>query len=1618
MTQTAEALKAELIDEVAKRLRERLSAEQAPAAEQFLRRFYRSVLPDEVLSLAPETLLGACLALWQLGQHRKPGEPRLRVYNPTYEEHGWQTGHSVLEAVNDDMPFLVDSVAMELHHHELVLYQVIHPVVRVERDTDGLLLGLASAEATGSGTIAESYMHFEFDQITDPAKLEELRRRLESVLEDVRLAVTDWPAMCAHIREILSQLGTDPPPLPPEQLEEDAAFLHWLDDNNFTFLGYREADLVEEDGQSLLRVRPETSLGILRKPSLLNGEGHRERALSPEMAHYAQRPELLIVTKSNHRSTVHRPVHLDYVGVKRFADDGRVIGEHRFLGLFTSTAYNRSARSIPLLRKKVASTVERAGFATNSHDGKALVHILETFPRDELFQIGEADLLQTSLGILRVQERQRLALFVREDPFQRFISCLVYVPRDHFNTELRLRIREILEHAFAGTVTAFYTQISDLPLAQVHFVVRTTPGEVPEYNVAQIEARLVTAARTWTDRLKQVLVERSGGQRGLGLLRRYAHAFPTAYREAFQPESVLSDIDALEEVLRSGSMRLSLYRSIATAEARVRFKVYHTGEELALSDILPKLENMGLRVLAEIPYEVHPAGDAGAPPDSAWIRDFELASPEGQPIDIGAAREQFQETLQRVWQGEVEDDGFNHLVVRAGLSCQQVVVLRAYCKYMRQMGVTFSQRYIEATLARNSVLARLLVELFAVRFDPRLPAVQQDGAEAREAAAEELRRRIREALDQVSNLDEDRIVRLFLKLIEATLRTNFYQHGADGGCKPYLAFKFASKKLSELPQPRPHVEIFVYSPRFEGIHLRGGRVARGGLRWSDRPEDFRTEVLGLMKAQMVKNAVIVPVGSKGGFVVKRPPAGRQAYLEEGQACYRLFIRGLLDLTDNLQDGAVVQPPDLVRYDGDDPYLVVAADKGTATFSDIANEVAAGYGFWLGDAFASGGRTGYDHKKMAITARGGWECVKRHFRELGMDIQNEDFTAVGVGDMSGDVFGNAMLLSPHLRLVGAFNHLHIFIDPEPDAETGFAERKRLFELPGSTWKDYNPQLISAGGGVFERSAKTIPLSPEVMSRLGLSKDTVAPNDLIKALLKTQVDLLWFGGIGTYVKASDESHADTGDRSNDGVRIQGQDLRCRVVGEGANLGLTQRGRVEFALGGGKINTDFIDNSGGVDCSDHEVNIKILLDGVVASGELTHKHRNQLLEEMTQEVAQLVLRDNYLQSQAISVEASRGVSALAQQRRTIRALERAGKLKRRLEALPDDDALDQRLSSDQGLTRPEIAVLLSYAKLTLFEQLMSSDLPDDPLLVEDLVRYFPEPLQSPYRAQIEQHRLRREIIATHTTNSMVNRVGPTFITRMAERTSKPPSEIARAYIVVRDAFRLRPLWAEIEALDNLVPAALQLAMIHDSGDLVEQATAWLLRRNGQRINVTASVDELGAGVDQLSENLANILPPSQSEHLGSQARGLESGGVPAALARQVASLLYLASACDIVHIAGGQRPIPEVGRTYFAIGERFSLSWLREKAGDLVAKTAMQKEAVAALLDDLFAHQRDITRCALDSAGDTAEEATASWLQQHHEDITRIDSLLEDIRTATTVDLAALTVANHQLRRLASC
>ncbi|VVE73794.1 NAD-glutamate dehydrogenase [Pandoraea captiosa] len=1639
-----------------------MAQERAPGVaalfEPFVRHYYGLADAEDVVSRSVADLYGAAMAHWQLGQKFVSGEPRIRIYNPTLDQHGWHCSHTVVEIVNDDMPFLVDSVTMEINRQGLALHSAFHPVYRIRRDATGKRLSVAPGSSNGGeateddGSRFESYIHIEVDRFSEPERIQALADGLQRVLGDVRAAVEDWRAMqaAAHAAiESLTQRAARKDVSADErtQIDEAQAFLDWMLGRHFTFLGYRDYELVERDGEHYLQGVTGTGLGVLRE-SRRDASTPDVTRLSPGAIGIVQASAPIFLTKANSRASVHRPGYLDYVGVKRFDAQGNVCGERRFLGLYTSTVYMVPADEIPLVRRKVAEVIRRTGFLPNGHLAKTLATILEQYPRDELFQIEVDQLADIAMGILRLQERQRTRLFVRRDRFDRYVSCLVFVPREKFNTDLRIRVQNLLLAAYHGTSVEFTPQLSESMLARIQITVRTEPGKVPDVDVNDLEARIVETTRRWQDDLSDALREQLGEERGTRAMRRYAQAFPAGYREDYAARVAVRDVALIEPLLSAqppasqtgasdtagmGSatpLAMQLYRPLEASPGTLRFKIYQAGEPIALSRSLPMLEHLGVRVNDERPYRIEPA-DTGV----VWMHDFGMTSLDGADVDLEHARARFEDAFARIWAGDVENDDLNRLVLQAGLTWREVRILRAYAKYIRQVGSTFSNAYIENALTGNPSIAGMLVRLFLARFDPSL------SADVRDSRAEQLRAQIHAALEDVPNLDEDRILRQFLGVLEATLRTNYFQSAKDalqGGAqsshdphdshKAYLSFKFDPSKVPGLPEPKPMFEIWVYSPRVEGVHLRGGRVARGGLRWSDRREDFRTEVLGLVKAQMVKNTVIVPVGSKGGFVVKQPPSpgDRDAYLAEGVACYQTFLRGLLDLTDNYVDGQLVPPPQTVRIDGDDPYLVVAADKGTATFSDYANAISAEYGFWLGDAFASGGSVGYDHKKMAITARGAWESVKRHFSEMGVDTQTQDFTVVGIGDMSGDVFGNGMLLSRHIRLVAAFDHRHIFLDPTPDAATSFAERERLFQLPRSSWADYDAKLISPGGGIFARTAKTIALSPQIREWLGVDATEMAPNDLLRALLTAPVDLLYNGGIGTYVKASTETHAQVGDRANDGLRVNGAELRCKVVAEGGNLGLTQLGRIEYAQHGGRINTDAIDNSAGVDCSDHEVNIKILLGLVVTDGEMTLKQRNALLAEMTEEVGTLVLRDNYLQTQALSLGRLRSAAALDADARFMRYLERAQRLARAIEFLPDDEALDARRAAGSGLTSPERAVLMAYSKMWLYDLLLASDLPDADFVAEGLPSYFPTPLAARCGAAMQRHPLKREILATMQANALVNRAGVTFVHRLSEETGAEPADVVRASLAARGAFGLDALWRDIDALDARVSHETQASLFAALDQWHEQATLWFLRR--RLTDVPQTVARLRSVLDPILPTLDTLVSGDAAQEAQARCQAMIDAGVPPLLAQTAAGIGARVALLDIAEVASTTGCEPALAaQVYFALDAPLGYGWLHTGVLGLPMQTHWQRLARATLLEELSVLRRRLTASVLDRAsrgpgdaapsdetaqGSPASRLVANWQTAHAEALARYHRVLADQVATGNADLAMLSVSLKSL------
>ncbi|MFU8876573.1 MAG: NAD-glutamate dehydrogenase [Wenzhouxiangellaceae bacterium] len=1625
-----------------------LGSEVPEATVEFARQFLRSVPDLEADESDIADLVGMVQSAFELLRQRKPGEIKFRITNPDREQHGWRSTHTVIEIVNDDMPFLVDSVNLALSRLELGVHLILHPVLRIRRDQGGHLLGL-SHDPDDDEAVSESLIHIRIDRQTSPEMLARIKRRILSALADVRVAVEDWKEMRQKAMEIADELAESRSGLDAEDLSEAREFFKWLANDHFTFLGYREYEIQEHQDERVLQAVEESGLGLMRARS----SSHPMRPLS-ELSGETRVPREevrpIIITKTNGRATVHRDGYMDYISILRFDEQGRVSGEKRIIGLFTSGAYIRRCQDTPLVRVKVDRVLRESGLRPGSHAGKALLHILETLPRDELFQAEVDELMQISVGILNLQERSQTRLFVRRERFGRFHSCMVFIPRDRFNTENRRKVQTILKRALKGDRLDFSVQVGESRLARMHVIVRQRPGTQAEFDVSEIEQRIKQAIRSWDDELGEILVRQCGEEKGLNLLRRFGQAFPMSYQGDVAPHVASFDVLTAAALRNVEDLQMSLYKPRRRTQGMLRFKIFKYEAPIPLSDVLPMLENLGMRIVSERPYEL--ALDDG---NRIWIQDFDMQPQGAFDFHLELIRDRFQQAFEQTFRGRCENDGFNRLVLLAGLDWRQASLLRACAKFLQQAGSPFSLAYMEQTLAAWPLAARLLIEYFESSFDP---SRANEGRAVRTSAARQLKQQFKQLagsaddpvlvefldavcsgressehtnpqasrkallrlLDSVSSADQDRILRSFADLIRAMLRTNYFQLDARGQPHEYTSFKLDSSSLPELPRPRPFCEIWVYSPRVEGVHLRGGKVARGGLRWSDRREDFRTEVLGLMKAQTVKNTMIVPQGAKGGFFVKQLPEteDRDEIMAEVVYCYRSFINGLLDITDNLDGDRVKPPRDVVRLDGDDPYLVVAADKGTASFSDIANAISIEHGFWLGDAFASGGSNGYDHKKMGITAKGAWESVKRHFRELGLDTQSEPFDVVGIGDMSGDVFGNGMLLSKQIRLKAAFNHQHIFLDPDPDPETSWNERDRLFRLPRSSWSDYDRSLISKGGGVFSRQSKSIPLSPEVRAWLECEEQELSPQALIRKLLGAGHDLLWNGGIGTYVKASHQSHSDVGDLANNPVRVNGCELGCRVVGEGGNLGFTQQGRIEYALHGGRINTDFIDNSAGVDCSDHEVNIKILLDQAVSEGKLDTPGRNRLLGEMSDEVEALVLRSNYLQTQALSMMEAMTSERLGAEAHFITMLEHQGVIDRDLEDLPGEEQLRERVARGQGLMRPELAVLFSFSKITLYQELLESEVPEDPYLSRELEDYFPQPLQQNFADLMLQHRLKREIIATRVTNNLVNRMGAYFAMRIREDTGASSATVAKAFTVAREVFEARSLWRKLETLDASVAADLQTRIYLDIWNLMRQATRRLITLpGGFAIDISSKVSRFGPGIRDFGEALPNILPEPERESLQGRIDELTQAGVDSEFAGRLAPLGWMYSGIDIVDEARNlELNVAEVGRIYFRLLDEMCIRWLRQAVEELPVEKQWHAHARGHLRDEMFHHHRVLTRRILTECG-SEEHPVEIWLQRHEEIVARTRAMLEEMRAASTADFATMQVAVHGLGQLLS-
>ncbi|MBP2523760.1 NAD-glutamate dehydrogenase [Rhodococcus qingshengii] len=1569
---------------------------------------------DDVINGRSDRVLLAHLAL---GRQRTPGTAVWRVYRPS----GSEGLGAAVQIVTDDMSLLVESVTAMLNRQGVGISQFAHPILTVERDDSGNLMSL------GDSGIQESWMHVQLDSEVEDSALDAIEAHLGKVLADVRQVVGDTPDMKAlQLRvadELESAAETASGRITPEEFSDTARLLRWMADGNYAVLGYRRFEGTKDGSRTVAG----SGLGVLRSDAVTEGP-----MSLPPVADLPDRP-LLVLTQGSFPATVHRAVYPYFVGVSILDDEGNIVGEHRFLGVFTVVALHENVLAIPLIERRVREVIARAGVDLHSYSGQAMLEVIQSFPRTELFSSDAETLFETVHAVHSIGLRRQVRLFVREDTFGRFVSCLVYLPRDRYTTRVRLAMQNLLWREFGPGTVDYTARVTENDLALLHVTIRRDPDSEPvhldvsEANRERVQALLTEVSRSWDDRINDLVRESPGVDPEL--VQRYSRVLPDGYKEDFEPSRALADIARLE-ALAPGAIDVLLYRAVDSAPGAWRFTLFVGGDGISLSQVLPVLQSLGVEVLDERPHVVQRLDGV-----QCWIYDFGLSVPAdlraSVEIDLDAqvpletstaplteVQKRFTAAFGAVWFGRAEADRFNELVLRAGMSWRQAVVLRAYAKYLRQATFPYSQFHIEGIALTHPQTAFALVQLFEAMFDPE----KQD-----DIRVAELDEQLRASIDEVLSLDADRILRGMFSLVKATLRTNFYVVDADGRSRDYLSVKLDPSRISELPKPRPAFEIYVYSPEVEGVHLRFGAVARGGLRWSDRREDFRTEVLGLVKAQAVKNAVIVPVGAKGGFVVKNPPlptgdpaVDRMATLETGKACYTTFISGLLDITDNVHaaTGEVVTPDRVVRKDDQDRYLVVAADKGTATFSDLANSVAAKYDFWLGDAFASGGSVGYDHKGMGITARGAWESVKRHFRELGVDTQTQDFTTVGVGDMSGDVFGNGMLLSRHIRLVGAFDHRHIFLDPNPDAASSFVERQRLFELPRSSWADYDKSLISEGGGVWDRTVKSVPIAESVRIALGLAEGVtkLSPPELMQAILSAPVDLLWNGGIGTYVKASTETNAQVGDKSNDAVRVDGQDLRVKVIGEGGNLGVTALGRIEFSANGGHINTDAIDNSAGVDCSDHEVNIKILLDSLVRSQLLPSPERNPLLASMTDDVAALVLADNIAQNALLGISRVTAPQMLGVHRRQLTDLTKARGLDRKLEALPTDKEIERRLEAGVGLTSPELATLTAHVKLSLKDDLLATELPDNDFFAQQIPQYFPTAVRDRFETEIKAHPLRRQIVATMLVNEVIDNGGITYAYRLAEETGASSTDSIRAYAAVREVFALDEVWSRIRSAG--VSAEIENELIVESCRLLDRASRWFLANRPQPIAVGAEVARYSAAYRATAPLVPGLLAGHQLDDLLVRAQSVIDRGAPEALALDVFRLLDVYCLLDIADIADiADHDITEVAELYYALDAHLGIDWLLSAVSGLERGDRWHSLARLALRDDLYSSLRQLTMEVLAGGepGESPQEKIDEWESTNASRLSRARAALVEIFESGTLDLATLSVAARQVRSM---
>ena len=1555
--------------------------ETEPNFARFLAAAVAATETDDLSLYSPEILEGMLRKTYtRLGKR----EGRSHVIFDFEPEKVAQS--EIIEIFSADMPFIVDSVLAAIRAKGGVIKFMSHPVLHLDPESHRVLDEMATV------SVNESLLMVHIEPMADANQRSELINEVDGTLTEVYRATRAWRTMLERLRRVVEDWKLNPPRAPLPTTAEAKEFIAWLAEHNFTFLGMREYRLDGEGADAKFVPLATSGLGILEDKDfhfLRAGTDYVE--MTEQHLAFIGEPDPIMVTKANRRTRVHRRgAYMDYVGVKLYRENGSVGGELRIVGLFTSMALATPNTEVPIVRRKVSEVMRRWAYPAGSHAGKSLMSALDSYPRDELFQISEDQLFAFAKEIAALADRPRVRVLPRIDRFDNFVSVLVYVPRDRYTSDVREKIGIYLARIYDGRVSAYYPHFPEGELVRVHFIIGRNGGRTPRITRDDLEDEVGDIILTYGDRL-----EAAAGERDVSTWRT---AFSPAYQARNDAFDALADIDVIEKLLGDTSLALKLTARSDSSDGAYALKVYHRGRPIPLSDRVPMLENFGFRVIDERTYTVEPAGS-----EPCFIHDMVLDAIGAEPENFAERAPLIEGAILAVWQTEAESDGINQLVLRAGLDWPDVTIIRALLRYLKQVGVTYSRAYLAQVLNAHPDVAAALVRLFHAQLDMGFSG-------NRERAISEAHEQIATALEATQSLDEDRIIRRVLNLIDAAVRTNAFQRDGAGNRRPALAIKFDCSKVDGLPAPRPFREIFVYSPRVEGLHLRFGAIARGGLRWSDRPEDFRTEVLGLVKAQQVKNAIIVPVGAKGAFVPRAMPAGadRETTLKEGTACYKIFVQTLLDVTDNLEGDVVLPPPDVRRRDGDDPYLVVAADKGTATFSDTANAIALERGYWLGDAFASGGSNGYDHKKMGITARGAWEAVKRHFREMDRDIQTQAFTVVGVGDMSGDVFGNGMLLSPQLRLVAAFDHRDIFIDPDPDPKLSLAERQRLFNLPRSSWQDYNKDLLSKGGGIYSRSLKTVPLFAEARKALGLGADPVTPQEVMVAILKAEADLLFFGGIGTYIRAADETDAQVGDKANDAIRISGRDIRAKVVGEGANLAMTQRGRIEYALAGGRIDTDAIDNSAGVNASDIEVNVKIAMNVVLRAGHLDMEGRNRFLAEMTDQVAALCLRNNYLQPLAMSLAQRAGVGALPDHRALIESLETRGQLDRAVEFLPDDASLDARALTGKALTRPELATILAYAKNSLYADLLTSKAPDDPHLSHELVKYFPPRLVERYPDAVNSHRLRREVIATVIANAIINRGGPAFVVKLMAATSTDPGQVAAAFMLARDAYGIERLYSEIDALDGLVSGATQLSLYAELQTLLERETLWLLRNADWSRPLDDLVLTYAQGVTDVSGLIGSLVPPSVEKTIAARVEAFVNGGAPPGIARSIAELSALSFATDIALVADrAKAPVASAAAAFFGVLDIFGLAQIVETGSHIALADRFDRMALDRALANLMRAQRDLTADVLGFGRGEIDARIAAWRQARPDAVDRVAAAVQGL-TAGEMTVSRLSVA----------